>query len=96
LSDDEKNPNELERNTALAAQRHILAPSSIINAAKILDLNPLPTGETDGQWHAVCPGTTHKMIIVPESNRWNCYECNCGGDVDDLETLWRQRRPRAA
>lgn len=93
---DGKNIKDREHNRAAAARRQLLVPSPIINAAKILDLNPLPTGEADGHWQAVCPGTTHKMIIVPESNRWNCYECNCGGDVDDLETLWRQRRPRAA
>ena len=32
----------------------------------------------------------------PDTDVWNCSECSCGGDIDDLEALWRDRRRQAA
>lgn len=93
---DGRNFNDLEQQKAAAACRQAVAPSPIINAAMLLGLNPLPTGENDGHWLAECPCTGHKLSIWPDTDVWNCSECSCGGDIDDLEALWRDRRRQAA
>lgn len=75
-----------------ARLREVRSPSSVVNAAKIMGLNPIPTGANEDEWQAECPSTAHQLTMWSSLERWNCRQCDCGGAVDDLETLWRVRR----
>lgn len=80
----------------LAFMRQQRAPSPLVNAAKMLELNPVPTGACEDEWQAACPGSSHQLSIRINAGRWTCSQCNCGGDVEALEDVWRQRRTQAA
>lgn len=76
--------------------REVRSPSILINAAKIMGLNPVPTGASEDEWHATCPSASHQLTIWSTLERWDCSHCGRNGSVDDLETLWRSRKLQVA
>lgn len=67
-------------------------PSAVIDKAKLLGLQPEPTGEHPDKWRACCPGTNHPIFISAESDVWFCGWCkkNCG--PEELELFDHERR----
>ena len=79
-----------------AKVREVRSASILINAAKIMGLNPVLTATTEDEWHAQCPSASHQLTIWSALERWDCSHCGRNGGVDDLETLWRSRRLQTA
>lgn len=82
--------------TRLALMRQQRAPSPLVNAAKMLGLNPAPTGAREDEWQAACPHTSHQLSLDIDADCWTCSCCSFSGDVEALELLWRRRRSQAA
>lgn len=76
--------------------RQLHHPSALVNAAKMMGLEPAPTGLAADEWEAICPGTTHLIKIWATQARWRCSCCRCEGSAIDLEAIWRTKKVRAA
>lgn len=87
---------ERSRHLDEAKRRVAERPNAVINAAKLLGLNPEPTGEHPDKWRAACPGSNHPIFISADEDRWFCGWCRRKGGPDELESFSRERRRKAS
>ena len=64
--------NEFEQNIRAAEAEEQRRPSSIVNMARELGLNPRPAGHNDKAWIANCPRTNHWLMIAAEQDEFGC------------------------
>ena len=79
---------ELKNNSAKAKE----SESEIIEIARELGLNPVPTGRSPQQWTAACPGTNHNLDVNSAANSFGCGWCKKKGGPDELRIFVSERR----
>lgn len=68
----------------------------IIQAATELGLNPDPSTSHPDNWWCNCPGTNHRLMVVPSTGQFGCGYCMVKGGVEELKKFVKKRRAQVS